>query len=277
MAQQSGHVQTRRLINRAAVVLHRDHRGPGLRKQLGRSAAHIAKALHGDTGLGDVQTDVLRGFLTHGEDATPGGFASPQRAAQGQGLAGHHARGGGAFVHGVGVHHPGHDLLVGVHVRGRNVLGRADDDADLAGVAPCQALQLAARQGFGVDPDAALGAAKRQVDGRVFHRHPGRQGHDFGQGDVLVKAHAAFARASAGVVLHAVAFKVGHGAVVQFDGHVHDQGAFGAFERFDPARQRAEIGRDAVDLLQVNPPGAQVLWVQIRGQCMGACGGEACR
>ena len=36
-----------------------------------------------------------------------------------------------AFDHGVGVHHPCHHLFVGVDVRRRDILGRADDQADL--------------------------------------------------------------------------------------------------------------------------------------------------
>jgi len=49
--QQGGHIQPGFAVNGAAVVLHRHHRGPGLGKQLGRDAAHVAKTLHGNFGF----------------------------------------------------------------------------------------------------------------------------------------------------------------------------------------------------------------------------------
>ena len=125
------------------------------------------------------------------------------------------------------------------------------------------------------DTAAEEAAAVGHVDGRVLDRHPRRQRHHFRQRDVLVKAHAALARATADVVLHAVALEVGDGAVVQLDRHIDNQRALGALERLDPARERAQVGRDAVDLLQVDAPGAEVLGVQVgRQRVAGRCGGR---
>jgi hypothetical protein len=146
------------------------------------------------------------------------------------------------------------------------VLGGADQQADLAGVAARQALQLTLGQLARIDADAALGAAVGHVHGRVLHRHPGRQGHHFGQRHVLVETHAALAGAAAEVVLHAVALEVGDRAVIHFDRHIHDQDALGALERLHPTRQRSQIGRHAVHLLQVSAPGADVVRVQVGGQ-----------
>ena len=86
--------------------------------------------------------------------------------------------------------------------------------------------------------------------------------------------HAALAGAAAGVVLYAVALKVGDGAVVQFDGHVNHQGALGPLEGFDPLGQGAKVGGDAINLGEIDAPGAQVLGVQVGGQGMGSgrCG-----
>ena len=114
-----------------------------------------------------------------------------------------------AGVHRVRVHHPGHDLAVGVHVGRRDVALRADDDADLAGVAARHALELLQREQLRVDADAALGAAVRQVHGRALDRHPGRQRHHFLERHVGVVAHAALARAARQVVLDAKALEVG--------------------------------------------------------------------
>src|SRR5258708_19715518 len=65
--------------------------------------------------------------------------------------------------------------------------------------------ELARREDFGVDDDAALGAAERDVDDGAFPRHPHREGFDLVQGDVGVVADAAFSRPPVDVVLHAIA------------------------------------------------------------------------
>jgi hypothetical protein len=267
--QQLVDVQAGGVVHRAGVVLRRDDLGAGFMEQAGGGATHVAEALHHHARLGHVDAQVARGFATDHEHAAAGGLDTAQAAAQRDRLAGHDAGGGRAFVHGVRVHHPGHGLGVGVHVRGGNVLGRADDDADFRGVAARHALEFGLRQLARVDADAALGAAVRQVDRGVLDRHPGGQRHHFRQGHVLVETHAALARAARGVVLHAVALEVGHAAIVQLDRHVDDQRALRALQGLDPARQRTEVRGDPVDLLQVITPGAEIVGIQIRRQGMG--------
>jgi hypothetical protein len=203
-----------------------------------------------------VHAQPARRLAPGDEHAAAGGLDAAERSAQVQRLARDHAGGGAADVHRVGVHHPRHDLRVGIHVRRGNIGVRADDDADLAGVAARDLLEFLQRELLRVDADAALGAAVRQVDGRGLDGHPGRQRHHFFQRDVGVEAHATLARAAAHVVLHAVALEVGDGAVVHLDRHVDDQRALGALECFDPAGQRAEVGHHAVDLREVGAPGA---------------------
>ena len=163
-------------------------------------------------------------------------------------LAGDDAGGGAAGVHRVRVHHPGHDLAVGVDVRRRDVALRADDDADLAGVAARHALQLLLRQLLRVAADAALGAAVGQVHRRALDRHPGRQRHHLLERHVGVVAHAPLAGAARQVVLDAVALEVGDAAVVHLDRHVDDERALRALQRLRPAREgrgRAARGRPA--------------------------------
>ena len=67
-------------------------------------------------------------------------------------------------------------------------------------------------------------------------------------------------------MLHAVALEVRDRAVVHVDRHVDDQDALGPLERFDPARQAAQVRSDAVDLLQVVAPGAELVGLQVGGQ-----------
>jgi len=65
-------------------------------------------------------------------------------------------------------------------------------------------------------------------------------------------------------VLHAIAFEVRDRAIIEFDRAIDDQDPLRALEGFKPARQRAEIRRDAIDLLQVVSPGAEIVGVKIR-------------
>ena len=154
-----------------------------------------------------------------------------------------------AGVHRVRVHHPGHDLAVGVHVGRGDVALRADDDADLAGVAARHALELLHRQLLRIAADAALGAAVGQVHRGALDRHPGRQRHHLLERHVGVVAHAALARAARQVVLDPVALEVGDAAVVHLDRHVDDQRALraaSASRTSAPAgRGRAGRGRPA--------------------------------
>lgn len=74
-------------------------------------------------------------------------------------------------------------------------------------------------------------------------------------------------------VLNAIAFEVRNGAVIEFDGHVDDQDALRTLECFEPTRRRTEVRRDAIDLTQVVPPGAEIVGVQIRGNRLCRRGG----
>ena len=87
-------------------------------------------------------------------------------------------------VHGVGVHDPGHRLLVGVHVGRGNILFRADELDDLGCVAARHALQFALAHLFGIADDAALGAAERNIHDRALPGHPAGQRAHFVQRDI---------------------------------------------------------------------------------------------
>jgi hypothetical protein len=78
-----------------------------------------------------------------------------------------------------------------------------------------------------------------------------------------VIADAALARTACQAVLHAVALEVREAAVIHAHRHVDDQDALGLLERFHPARQRAEMGRGAVQLLDEGSPRRQVAGAEI--------------
>jgi len=185
---------------------------------------------------GDLLDDVLQ--------PAPGGLGASECAADGHGLAGDNARLGVALMHRDRVHDPGHDLLVGAHVRRGNVLGRADDDADLGGVAAGQALQLVAGERPWVDEDAALGAAVRQVYDGGLPGHPHRQRPHFVERDVEAVADAALGRATREVVLDAVPVEDPERPVVHVDGKVDGQLALAVSEHLPEPEVEAEpLGR----------------------------------
>ena len=130
-------------------------------------------------------------------------------------------------MHRVGVHHPGHDLGVGVDVRRRDVLLGPDEDLDLGEEAAGQALELLLAELLGVDDDAALAAAVRDADDRALPGHPHGEGLDLVERDVLVVADAALGRAATQVVLDPIAGEDLDRSVVHVDREMDGQLAAG--------------------------------------------------
>src|SRR6266511_3287702 len=88
--------------------------------------ADLPVALDGHPGLVDLAALVLQGGLGDVHDAPAGGVAAAHGPPHRERLARDHTERRVADVHGVRVHDPGHDLLVGAHVRRRDVPVRAD-------------------------------------------------------------------------------------------------------------------------------------------------------
>ena len=116
------------------AVLHHEAGGVG---------ADVAEALNDDAAAVDGQVEIAQALVADHHDAAAGGLDAAARAADVERLAGDDAGDGVAHVHGVGVHDPGHGLLVGVDVGRGNVFFRSDEVDDLGGVAAGHALQLA--------------------------------------------------------------------------------------------------------------------------------------
>jgi hypothetical protein len=123
-------------------------------------------------------------------------------------------------MHGVRVHHPGHDLRVRVDIRGWDVLLRTDQHLDLGEIASGQRLELLLAESLGVDDDPALAAAVRDPDDRALPRHPHREGLDLVEADVLVVADPALRRTATQVVLDAVTGEDLDAAIVHVDGEM---------------------------------------------------------
>ncbi len=74
-----------------------------------------------------MQTNLLRSERDEVGRPATGRLAPPFGAAKRDGLAGDDLGHGMALVHGISVHEPGHDLLVGAHV-GRHHIGVRPDN-----------------------------------------------------------------------------------------------------------------------------------------------------
>jgi len=190
--------------------------------QRGGELAGVAEALD-RVGRGAPVDVALEARLAHAVDAAARGRVhAPARAAERERLAGDDAGVRGAEHHLVLVHHPRHDLRVGVDVGRRHVARHAEHAADGADVAARQPLLLARRELLRVARDAALAAAQRDVhDGRL-PGHPRGERADRVDRLVGVPAQSALGRPARRVVLHAVAVEDAHVAVVHpdRDGHV---------------------------------------------------------
>src|SRR5208283_5631774 len=158
--------------------------------------ADITKALHDDAAAFARQAELLDGLVADHHHAAAGGFTASAGATDVDGLAGHDGGDGLAHVHGVGVHHPGHDLFVGVDVGGGDIFFGADEFDQLGGVAAGHALQFAHRHFVRIADDAAFGTAERNVDHGALPGHPAGEGANFIQSDIGSVADAALGRAS---------------------------------------------------------------------------------
>ena len=78
--------------------------------------AYVAKALVRRPVPFDVKAHRISGFACRDVDATASRFTTTKQTAQCDRFAGDDAGRSGADVHRIGVHHPRHDLVVGVDV-----------------------------------------------------------------------------------------------------------------------------------------------------------------
>src|SRR5207253_4750467 len=118
------------------------------------------------------RSQMLEGGHRGQHAAAAGGLGAALGTAYAKRLSSHDRRHRMAGVHADGVHHPGHDLGVGVDVGGRDVAVGPDHDTDLARIAAGEVLELVSAELFGIDDHPSLGAAVRNSHHGAFPRHP---------------------------------------------------------------------------------------------------------
>src|SRR5437868_14789346 len=107
-----------------------------------------------------------------------------------------------AGVHADRVHHPGHDLRVGIDVGCWDIPIGPDQDADLAGVAAGQVLQLVTAQPLGIHDHSTLCSAVGDPDHGALPGHPHRHCPYPIHCDARVIAEATLGWAAIEVVMH---------------------------------------------------------------------------
>ena len=136
------HIQASPVVDGTGGVRYSNYRHPLLLRQLGGDTPSIAEALDGHRSTLGRDSEHAERFEDNKDTAAASRLVAAVGAAEGQRLARDHTRHHIAFVHAVGIHDPGHDLLVGVDVRRGNVFFGTDDFHQLGGEAPGHAFQL---------------------------------------------------------------------------------------------------------------------------------------
>jgi hypothetical protein len=231
----------------------------------GEGATHLAEALHGHPGPLEGKAPPPRQLQEDPGHPVPGGVVPALGAPQGVGLPRDHPGHRGAHGHGVGVHDPGHGLLVRAYIGAQDVHVGADQVDELGGVAPHQPLQLPLGKGLGVHGHPARRAAKGQVvDGRL-QGHPGGQARRLPQGDRGVKAHPPFGGPSGDVVDHPVALEDPHLAVVHDHGQGNGDQPLGVGQILHRGRVDLRHLQGFLQKLQEGVPKARIVWEAVRG------------
>ena len=216
------------VVQAAADFADADDFVASLMHEQGGVGADIAEALHDDAGaLRDCRPSFWQASSQTIITPRPVASRRPREPPMLMRLAGDDRRDGLAHVHGVGIHHPGHDLLVGVDVGGGNVFFRPDEFDQFGGVAAGHALDFAHRHFVGIADHAALGAAEGDVDHGALPGHPAGEGADFVERDIGRIADAALCRAARDGVLHAEAGENFEMAVIHLHRDVTDDLAVG--------------------------------------------------
>ena len=166
--------------------------------------ADVAEALDDGGRVGRCDVQGVERAKGQESDAVTSRLAPAQRAAGADRLAGDDLRHRHALIHRIGVHEPGHHLLVGAHVRRHHVCPRPDEGNHFLHVAATEVLKLLGLERARVDRDAAFAAAEGKIGERAFPAHPDGERGDFADVHIRREARAALGGTERKMMLHPI-------------------------------------------------------------------------
>ncbi len=206
------------IVERHRGIADPDNFHAGFERERERGdGSDVAESLDDRGGFLRVHFQHVHRALDEINDAASGRFAPAFRAADRDRFAGDDFVHAIALIDGIGVHEPGHDLLVRAHVGAHDVGMRADERDHLLHVTARDGFELVPRKLGRIAGDAAFRAAVGQIRERAFPAHPHGERGGFTHGKRGGEPGAALGRAEGEVVLDAVALEGLRAAVI----HVH--------------------------------------------------------
>src|SRR6185312_1373454 len=257
---QSVNVDALRVVKAAVVLRNSDYLITGVRHELGGVGADVAKTLHNDAAVFPGHIELADRLITVDHHAASSGLATAARSAHIDRLPSDDGSDRLAHVHGIGIHHPGHGLLVGVYVRGGNVFFRAKEFNQLSGVAAGKPFQFSNRKLLRINDDAAFGATKRNIDDCAFPRHPACQGANFIKSNVRRIAHAALSGTAGDGVLNTESGVDLQPAIVHCNGDMNNNFAVRITENFPEAFIKVELLGGKIKTSCLGLPGVQLMF-----------------
>src|ERR1051326_5158843 len=131
-------------------------------------------------------------------------FETAFTSTDSQGFTGNHSGYRVTLMHGKCIHHPRHNLWIGIHVRCRNIAVWTYQNRYFCSIATAKALKLRARQRMGITENSPFGPTKRDTDNGAFPRHPHGQRAHLIERDFGAKTDTTLGRSAIDVVLHPV-------------------------------------------------------------------------
>src|ERR1043166_120854 len=195
------------IVDTAVNVRYRYNLITRLVNQSRADTTNISRALHDNACLGGGHLEPLDRLVDNKQYAATGRLSPARRTTQVDWFTGYHCGDSVTRVHRIGVHDPGHGLLVGIHVGGGHVLLRSDEVQEFSRVAAGHALDFADRHLLRIANDAAFGAAEGHIHYCTFPRHPRCQRAHFVESDIRSVTYSALCWSTRKVVLHAITLK----------------------------------------------------------------------
>src|SRR5436190_16839352 len=200
-------IDTSGILNTDMDVRYRYNLVARFVEKLRTNSAYVSGALNNNSSIGRIHLEPFDSLVDHKQNAPTCGFTSARRSAEIDRLAGDNRGDSVTSVHRVGVHDPGHRLLVGVHVRSRDVFFRSDKIEQLCRVPTSHSLKFAHGHLLRVTNDPALGATERHIHNSALPGHPCRQGSHFIKIHVRRISNPTFCRTSCEIVLYSKSLK----------------------------------------------------------------------